>query len=217
MNMQLHSIAVLDDHQLIIEGVQKLVTANSQWHFAGGFHNAAMLQNYITTNGCPHVLLLDIHLPEEDGIVLCKELLKQYPQLLIVMLTSISETAVVKNAMKNGAKGFMLKNMQATDLWDCLEKVMAGETYLHKDIEKTMIQAGIGVKAASTNYIPKLSRREKEILDLIAKEMTTQEIATQLFISVNTVETHRASLLSKFGCRNIAGLIKAAMEKGLID
>jgi DNA-binding NarL/FixJ family response regulator len=217
MKIPVYSIAVLDDHQLIIEGVQKLVETNNQWFFAGGFQTAAMLHSQITANGCPNVLLLDIHLPQEDGILLCKELSKKYPDLKIVMLTSIAEIAIVKNAMKNGAKGFMLKNMQANDLWQCLNKVMAGETYLHSDIEKLLIQTGISGKTVGSSYIPKLSRREQEILNLIAKEMTTTEIAAHLFISVNTAETHRASLLSKFGCRNIAGLIKAAMEKGMID
>lgn len=216
MTMPVYSIAVIDDHQLIIEGVQQLLATNSNWHFAGGFKTAAMFYNHIAANNCPNVLLLDIHLPQEDGILLCKEFSKKYPDLKIVMLTSIAEAAIVKNAMKNGAKGFMLKNMQAIDLWQCLEKVMADDTYLHSDIEKLLIQSGISSKTVSSTYIPKLSRREQEILNLIAKEMTTQEIAAQLFISVNTAETHRASLLSKFGSRNTVGLIKSAMEKGMI-
>ena len=95
-------------------------------------------------------------------------------------------------------------------------RVLAGETYLHKEMEKLLLQNSLGIKQ-ETNYIPKLSRREQEVLDLIAKEHTSQEIADLLFVSVNTVETHRASLLSKFGARNIAGLVKAALEKGLIN
>lgn len=217
MKTLLHSIAILDDHLLIIEGVQKLVAENTQWHFVGGFTASAAFETYCTEHTCPDVLLLDIHLPSEDGIVICKELSKKYSHIKIVMLTSIAEPAIVKNAIKNGASGFMLKNMRPEELWDCLQKIMNGETWLHKDIEKLMIQASISGKKESSSYIPKLSSREKEILNLIAKEMTTQEIADHLFISVNTAETHRASLLSKFGSRNIAGLIKAAMEKGMID
>jgi DNA-binding NarL/FixJ family response regulator len=217
MNIQLHSIAVLDDHLLIIEGVQKLIAENKQWQFVGGFTSHAAFTIYCNEKKCPDVLLLDIHLPGEDGIVICKELSKKYSHLKIVMLTSIAEAAIVKNTIKNGASGFMLKNMRPDELWDCLEKITKGETWLHKDIEKLMIQASISGKKENNSYIPKLSSREKQILNLIAKEMTTQEIADHLFISVNTAETHRASLLSKFGSRNIAGLIKAAMEKGMID
>jgi len=119
--------------------------------------------------------------------------------------------------MRNGAHGFMLKNMQRTELWDCLEAIKNGNKYLHKDIEKVLLQNSLDITTAGSDYIPKLSRREKEVLELIMKEMTTQEIAGALFISVNTVETHRASLLTKLGVKNIAGLVKVAIEKGLLD
>lgn len=92
------------------------------------------------------------------------------------MLTSLSEPAIVKTALKNGANGFLLKNMQKEELLDCFSRVLAGETYLHKEMEKLLLQNSLGIKQ-ETNYIPKLSRREQEVLDLIAREHTSQEIA----------------------------------------
>lgn len=215
MNKQ-HSICIIDDHQLILEGVERMLAGQHNWQFAGGFTSVPAFEQFISTDRLPDLLLLDIHLPGEDGLAVCKQLHKKYPALKIVMLTSLSEPAIVKTALKNGASGFLLKNMQKEELLDCFSRVLAGETYLHKEMEKLLLQNSLGIKQ-ETNYIPKLSRREQEVLDLIAKEHTSQEIADLLFVSVNTVETHRASLLSKFGARNIAGLVKAAVEKGLIN
>lgn len=209
-------IAVLDDHSLITEAISSLIGSNSHYVFAGGFDKYASLLAYMEEHTAPAYLLLDIHLSGEDGIVLCKELVKRFPPMKVIMLTGISEPAVIKNAIKNGCAGFLLKNMKAEELWECIEKIKAGELYLHKEVEKILLRSAIENRQPAAGYIPRLSKRETEILQLIAKEMTTQEIAATLFISVNTVETHRASLLSKLGARNIAGLIKTALEKGLI-
>ncbi len=212
-----NSIAVLDDHQLIAEAIETIVQSNPSWSFAGGFNTSQQFRQYIQENSTPAFLLLDINLGGEDGIDLCRQLSRQYPMLKIIILTGLTQPAVIKNAMRNGAHGFMLKNMQRTELWDCLEAIKNGNKYLHKDIEKVLLQNSLDITTAGSDYIPKLSRREKEVLELIMKEMTTQEIAGALFISVNTVETHRASLLTKLGVKNIAGLVKVAIEKGLLD
>lgn len=212
-----NSIVVLDDHLLITEAIEKITADNPAYTFSGGFHSYHELQKHIQQKGVPAYLLLDINLNGEDGIVLCKQLSKQYPTLKVIMLTGLTQPAIVKNAIKNGAHGFMLKNMQREELWECLNQVKNGSTYLHKDIEKILVQNSLDIKSTATGYIPKLSRREKEVLGLIMQEMTTQEIATSLFISVNTVETHRSGLLSKLGAKNIAGLVKITIEKGLLD
>jgi DNA-binding NarL/FixJ family response regulator len=217
MEKTLYSIAVLDDHQLIAEAIKKMVEEQAGYRFAGGFANDRQWQQFLKDDATPDLLLLDINLDGEDGIVLCKQYLRAHPALRIVILTGLSQPAIIRNAMKNGAHGFMLKNMTREELWECVEKVKNGETYLHRDIEKILVHSSIDRMSAATDYIPRLSRREQEVLSLILEEKTTQEIAEALFISVNTVETHRASLLSKLGARNIAGLVRIAIEKGLTD
>lgn len=212
-----NSIAVLDDHQLIAEAIEKIVQSNPSWSFTGGFNTSRQFLQHVQQSGAPAFLLLDINLDGEDGIEFCKLLSRQYPMIKVIMLTGLTQPAVVKNAMKSGAHGFMLKNMQRSDLWDCLETIKNGNIYLHRDIEKILLQNKLDIKTPGSNYIPALSRREKEVLQLIMKEMTTQEIAGALFISVNTVETHRASLLSKLGAKNTAGLVKITIEKGLLE
>ena len=217
MDKTLPCIAVLDDHQLIAEAIEKMVMEHPNYRFAGGFTRHSGLEDYVRRESAPDFLLLDINLDGEDGIALCKQYVKAWPSIKIIMLTGLTQPAIVRNAMKNGAHGFMPKNMQHDDLWEALEKVAAGETYLHRDIEKLLVQSSIDRRAGNNDYLPKLSRREQEVLGLILEEKTTQEIADLLFIPVNTVETHRASLLSKLGARNIAGLVRIAIEKGLMD
>jgi DNA-binding NarL/FixJ family response regulator len=212
-----NSIAVLDDQFLITEAIEKIVSANPQYTFYGGFSTGSQLIQHIHEHGVPAFLLLDINLLQEDGIVLCKKLSHEHAQLSIVMLSGLTQPAIIRNALKSGARGFMPKNMNQEDLWTCLNAVEKGEIYLHRDIEKILMQTGFDQNNYANSYIPKLSRREKEVLNLIVREMTTQEIANTLFISINTVETHRSSLLTKLGARNTAGLVKTAIEKGLLD
>ena len=134
----------------------------------------------------------------------------------IIMITGLTQPAIVKSAMRTGAAGFMLKNIQKDEILKGLGTVLSGETYIHNEIQQLIVADALYHHRPAKDYLPKLTRREKEVLELIMKEMTTQEIAESLFISVNTVETHRASLLQKTGAKNIAGLVRAAIEKGLV-
>lgn len=217
MTAQPKTVWVLDDHFLIAEAIGKILAEEAGYRFTGGYTQSASLLEAIREQGTPDYLLLDINLNGEDGIALCKQLKKSWPALHIIMLTGLNQPAIIKNSLKNGASGFLLKNMQHAELIECLKQVGNGETYLHAPIEKILLQSSLPGKSGSTDFLPKLSRREKEVLDLIVKEYTTQEIAEALFLSVNTVETHRASLLTKLGARNIAGLVRITLEKGLLD
>lgn len=161
-------------------------------------------------------MLLDINLPDYNGIDLCKTLCKENPKLLIIALTNFNETAFVKNIIRNGANGYLLKNTDRNELERAIKKVFNGEQYLQKSIQQKLLNESIGNTTRKT-FIPKLTRREQEILNLIAEEFTTSEIAEKLFISVKTVETHRAHLIQKLEVRNTAGLVRIAIEKGLLN
>ena len=116
--------------------------------------------------------------------------------------------------------GYILKNTGRTELIKAIETVYSGETYFSKDVTETIMGSLIKkttVKKSASFLVPKISRREKEVLILIVKEHTTQEIADMLFISLKTVESHRSSLISKLNVRNTAGLVRAAIEHRLLD
>jgi len=161
------------------------------------------------------VLLLDINLPDSNGIDLCKSVSRKYPDIKIIGLSNYSETGFIKNMMRNGAKGYLLKNTGKEELVNAIEEVQRGNTYISRDLNQKILNESFGHH--SDSFIPKLTRREKEILQCISHEMTNQEMADSLFISIKTVESHRNNLLQKLGVRNTAGLVKEAYLKGLLE
>lgn len=204
------NIAILDDHDLILEAIKSLIEQSENLEYSGGFKTYKALQGYLDIN-LPDILLLDIRLQDEDGIIICKTLSKIYPDLNIIMLSSLTQSAIAMDALKKGAKGFLPKNISLEQLEEACFDVMNGKTYIHKDISLT------SQNHSKYDYIPKITRREKDVLKLIMEELTSSEIANRLSISLNTVENHRASLFSKTGAKNIVGLIKYTIEKGLLD
>lgn len=206
-------LVVLDDHALILEAIKALVDTDTSFNFLGGFQTSQDLQNYLQTKKTPDVLLLDIQLKNEDGIKICTALSKTFPDLKIIMLSSMTQSAIVMDALKKGAMGYLPKNIALEDLKEACKTVLQGKTYIHKDISLSPVAK----KDSKYDYLPKLTRREKEVLSLIMEENTTSQIAEKLHLTVSTVETHRSSLLLKTEAKNVVGLIKYTIEKGLID
>lgn len=206
-------IAVLDDHALIIEAIKSLVDDLDELSFYGGFQSFESFQSELLTNDNPTILLLDIQLNEEDGIAICKTLTQTHPEIKILILSSHTRGAVVMDALKKGAKGFLPKNISKEDLVEACQRILEGQTYIHRDIALVPKEE----KQSKYDYIPKLTRREKEVLKLIMEELTTAQIADKLCLTVSTVESHRASLFSKTACKNVVGLIKYTIEKGLLE
>jgi DNA-binding NarL/FixJ family response regulator len=146
---------------------------------------------------------------------LSKKLLKQQPGLKIIALTNFEDLSFVKRMLKNGVHGYLLKNTDKLELISALKEVLSGDIYLQKDLQKRLLLND--TKSNSKNQlIPKLTRREQEVLQAIAEELTTKEISEKLFISPKTVETHRMNLMSKLGAKNSVGIIKIALENELL-
>lgn len=211
---KLYNVAVLDDHDLISEAVKSMLVSNTKYCFVRGFANSLDFMTYLEISPIIDILLLDIHLKEEDGLKICKHLSKKNPEIQIIMLTSLTQQSLVMEALKSGAKGYLPKNVGYDDIIEAFDTVLQDKIYLHSDISFTPKQNN---KTSSYAYLPKLTRREKEILTLILEELTTQEIADRLCITVSTIETHRSSLLTKTGSKNVVGLIKYTLEKGLLS
>ncbi len=209
------NIAITDDHELILKGFESLLVNEKEIHVVGKYSSAQDTLDNINKDA-PDVLLLDINLPDINGIDLCKILLKEYPTLKIIALSNFDETSFVKRILNNGAQGYLLKNTNTQELVNAISQVLKGEIYLQSDIQKKLLNKSLG-KTVSNSLIIKLTRREKEVLQGIYEELTTQEIAEKLFISFKTVETHRMNLMSKLGARNTAGIIKIAIEKDLLN
>jgi DNA-binding NarL/FixJ family response regulator len=206
-------IAITDDHTIVIEGIKTMLKSNKEIEVVQSFENLKdTFEKLIPTI---EILLLDINLPDGNGITACKTLLEQFPNLKIIALTNFEDSLFIKQIIKNGAMGYLLKNTTKTELSEAIKEVLNGNRYLPKKISDILLNDSIGLDN-STYFIPKLTSREKEILNLIIKEFTTEEIASQLFISTKTVESHRSNLIQKLGVKNTAGLVRVAFEKGLV-
>ncbi len=212
--MTVIKLAITDDHKMVLRGIESMLKNTSEIEVVGTFENAnETLKNLDKTN--PDVLLLDINLPDINGIDLCKLLLQKYPNLKIIALTNFDDISFTKRMLKNGAHGYLLKNTDKLEILEALKTVLSGDLYIQKNIQKKLLNQNIQ-KTNDNGLIPNLTRREKEVLQAISEELTTQKISEKLCISTKTVETHRMNIMSKLGAKNSVGIIKIAMEKELL-
>lgn len=209
------NIAITDDHFMVVEGLKTIFK---------NIENINIINTYYTVNETveglkkkqPHILFLDINLPDGNGINLCKQLKTDYKDLKIIALSNYEDIAFIKQIIKYGASGYLLKNTSQTELASAITAVINDELFLPENLKRLLLNDSLGKTNYSTFFMPNLTRREKEVLSLIVKEFTSEEIANQLFINVKTVEAHRSNLIQKLGVKNVAGLVRVAIEKGLI-
>ena len=206
-------VLIVDDHQVVLDGIQSMLDREEGIFVSGKAMSGPDAFEFLKYNPV-NVALIDINMPGMDGIELCKAIRKKYPDIKVLALTTFNEVSFITNMMKSGASGYLLKNTTKEELITAIKTIQKGEQFLAREVREKLISASLGEKGMS--YIPKLTRREKEVLKLILEEFTTKEIAEKLFISTATVETHRLHLLNKLGVRNTAGLVKVAIEKGLV-
>lgn len=213
--MRVIPIAVVDDHQVVINGLKAMFSGIWEvevvYSTTSGFELLEWLKNET-----PAVILLDIQMPEINGIDLCKQVKKNFPFIKIIAFSSFDDTHYIKQIIRSGASGYLLKNADQQTILAAINMVMDGEEYIDESIKKILIQESISGQRRSLFDIP-LTKREKEILKLIADGNSNQEVADKLFISLRTVETHRFNLTQKLDVKNAAGLVKEAIKRGLVD
>ena len=204
-------VFIVDDHPLVQEGIKSLLTNEKDIEVCGYAMNAQSCIGYFVNNKAD-VILMDINLPDKSGIDLCREIKQAHPEVMVLGLSTFNQGSYVTRMMENGASGYVLKNADKTEMIEAIHQVSKGKTYLS-------FEAGQAMRRENSNpasQIPVLTRREKEILQLIAEGFTNPEIASQLYLSPTTVDTHRKNLLAKLNVKNTASLVKFAMEHDLI-
>lgn len=201
---------IVDDHYMVIEGIRSLLQGDPDIVLIGHAFTAASCLTFLEKEQ-PDVILMDIALPDQSGVDLCAAVKQKYPLTKILGLSTFNQHSFIEKMMESGASGYVLKNASGTELSNAIKKVHNGQIYLS-------FEAAMVVKShqASQYQHPLLTRREKEILTLISEGYTNPKIAEKLFVSVNTVDTHRKNLLAKFNVSNTANLIKLAIQWGLI-
>lgn len=205
-------VAITDDHQMVVEGLKYLLSNLSDIEVIATYKNLS--ETFLgLSNDKPDVLLLDINLPDGNGVLACEDILKLVPDTHIIALTNLEDSTFIKQILKKGAKSYLMKNTSKEELILVINEVMKGEVFLTDKIKTLLLNETLG--KTNNRFIPKLTRREKEVLNLIIEELTTLEIAKKLFVSIKTIESHRTNLLQKVGAKNSAGLVRIALEKGL--
>jgi Response regulator containing a CheY-like receiver domain and an HTH DNA-binding domain len=203
-------VAMADDHMLVINGLQKIFSGEQDIVLTGTYTNGDLLLAGLQQQE-PDVLLLDIQMPGKNGIELAGIINKKFPNIRIIALSNIEVLHQVKKMMKQGCSGYLLKDVDPPTLISAVHKVYEGQQVIHEKIRAELTGNLFG-----NDHAQVMTRREIEILQLIAEEYTNPQIAEMLHISPHTVENHRNHMLQKLGVKNTAGLIRKAMEQGLI-
>lgn len=204
------NIFLVDDHAILRDGIKSLLESENDVQVVGEASSAEEALEALKTVEVD-IIICDFGLPGMDGIMLVHKLKRLFDDLNIIMLSMHDETHLVKEILKAGVDAYVLKKDTRHELLQALDHVRQGKVFLSNDINELLIT---DLKNPDEGKL--LTEREREILNLIAGELTNKEIAEELFISERTVETHRKNIFKKTGTNNIVGLIKFAYANNLI-
>lgn len=209
------NILVTDDHQIVIDGIKSMLAGENRYAVAGEANNGQQALDMISTNpGEFQLLITDVSMSHLNGIELCKMVKAQYPEIRVLILSMYNSVSVVKDALAAEADGYLLKSAGRDEFLQAIHRICGGGTYFAQDIVP-IIYNQYQKEIRQQNELAILSAREKEVLSLILREHTSEEIAEKLFISKKTVDNHRQNILTKTNCRTTIGLVKFAIRNGL--
>jgi len=206
-NRKLICVAVVDDHQIVIDGLEKIISESKRACLTGKAYNVAGCWKMLSV-AQPDVLMLDIGLPDGSGMDLCPQIKAKYPAVHILMLTSYAEYTIISHVLNNGASGYILKNAMPEEIMEGIITVASGKRFICEGVD-TLLKKG------DKNNI-ELTRRERELLQLIAKGYTSVEIADKMCLGYETIRSYRKNLNLKLDAHNTAELTKIAMDMKLV-
>ncbi len=200
-------IILVDDHPMVLTGLSAILQSLPNMNIVGQFLSAKEAQQFLEKN-IIDLLITDINLPDKNGIILCKEVQSQYPDVKIIAMSTFEDRNYIASMIESGALGYISKSTSPDDLLDVIHKVMLGELCIKL--------SGSHFHPNILNKKPVLTRREEEVLQCIAEGLTNKEIAEKLIVSQHTIDSHRKNLLMKFEAQNTAALIASAAKLGLV-
>lgn len=204
------NLAITDDQVIILNGLQKILADVPNIRITGIYNNGDELLEALAKEQ-PDVLLLDIQMPGKSGVELAAMITRTYKHIKIIALTNVDVLAQIKKILQQGVLGYLLKDASPSIIIEAIETVHGGEQYIQEGLKQQLLNS---LSMLSAKQI--VTRREKEILQMIVDEFTNQEIADKLYLSLRTVENHRNNLLQKLKVKNTAGLVKIAIQEGLV-
>ena len=198
---------IVDDHPMVIEGMRSLLSNLDFVGIAGTAANAFEAVALLKTRPVD-VAIVDINLPDVNGIELTAKIVKEFPNVKVLAMSTFKERSYISRMIQSGASGYLIKSASADEIAEAVLTAYEGKLYLSLDVN--------AIDRSVTAEPPILSRREKEVLEHIAEGLTSPQIAEKLFISLHTVDTHRKNILTKFNVNNTAALIKLAVRLNLV-
>ena len=227
MKEEKYTILQVDDHALFRNGLKLLLNSHPRFRVVGEAATGREMLGWLEqAERLPDVVLLDIAMPDMNGIEAAAEALRRWPELRIITLSMYGEEDYYFKMVSQGVKGFLLKNSDITEVYAAIEAVLEGGSYFSQELLFNLVSNLRSSSETEAEELPEaeettdeaaLSVREKEILLLICKGMTNYEIADTLFISKRTVDKHRANILEKTGCKNTASLVVYAIRNGIVE
>ena len=209
-------ILLADDHRILLDGIRVILESDPDLTVVGTASNGQEVLD-ILTSVQPDVLLLDLQMPVMDGLETIEHVNKLYPAIKILMLTTNDEGSIITTLFKKGAIGYLLKNSSQEVLIQGIKAAHRGEKVLSPHLTAKMIDSLSHKPKSLPGLKPRITERELDVLKLIYKEYTTQQIADELYVSTNTVATHKRNLFVKMDVSNSVGLIRKAIEWGFLN
>lgn len=211
---------LVDDHKIIRDGIKSMLKIDKEIEVVAEAENGALAINYLEEHHKEiDIVLMDINMPELNGIDAVEIIAKRFPDMKVLALTMHAEEAYIINMIKAGALGYILKESGREELVSAVKAVASGKKYYSNDVSVTMINSMMHGSTTKSNgkHSSELTSREMEVLSFIVDGHTNVEIADKLFISNRTVDTHRRNLLQKLNLRNTAELVRHAIKNGLVE
>ena len=206
-------LVLADDHPLIREGFKSLLQKNERFEIVGIAENGKELTE-LAGNLLPDVILTDINMPVVNGLDALKNIAELYPDIKLIVLTMHEEREYIIHALKIGVQGYLLKNIERSDLEKAIISIFEGGKYFSPIV--TNILAEVVVRPSQNNVVGEITPREKEVLELVAQGQSTKQVADKLGIGTRTVESHRMNMLKKLKASNTADLVRKALELKII-
>ena len=209
-------VLLADDHQLVRAGLRRLLDSFDDFEVVGEAGNGIALLE-LAQRLKPRLILVDISMPELNGLDATARLIKQDPDIRVIVLSMHQHDEYVRQALRHGALGYLLKDAAPLELELAMQAVMRGETYLSSAVSGALVGDYLRRLRSDTPVADTLTPRQREVLQLIAEGHSTKEIARRLDLSVKTVDTHRTQLMRQLDIHEIAGLVRYAMRNGIVS
>lgn len=206
-----YNLVIVDDHPIVTEGLKYLFLESEDITITASFNRSSDLFTYSQLSKI-QILLLDVFLPDMNGIDVCVKIKKLYPKILVLAISSQAERSIITQMIKSGASGYLLKSATIIEFKRCIKKAINGELGFSDEVKILMSK----INTTDLHTIPRLTKREKEVISLLVKGKSTQEISDELFLSFLTVQTHRRNLLNKFNVKNVVELLNVVSKHALL-